>query len=93
MFMNMKTIVKLGFGLALTAFGTSEILAEQVKWNVSLWGKRRGFTENVEKLSEVVSQKTNGKFQIKLHYGGSFLNPEKTLMEFLLEHLKWLNFV
>jgi len=26
------------------------------EWNVSLWGKRRAFTENVEKLAELVEQ-------------------------------------
>lgn len=41
-----------------------------VEWNVSLWGKRRAFTENVEKLAELVEQKTNGEFKLKISYGG-----------------------
>ena len=40
------------------------------EWNVSLWGKRRAFTENVEKLAELVEQKTNGDFKLKISYGG-----------------------
>ena len=28
-----------------------------VTWDVSLWGKRRAFTENVEYLAKLVSQK------------------------------------
>ncbi len=40
------------------------------EWNVSLWGKRRAFTENVEKLAELVDQKTNGDFKLKISYGG-----------------------
>ena len=40
------------------------------EWNVSLWGKRRAFTENVEKLAELVSKKTNGEFKLKISYGG-----------------------
>ncbi len=44
--------------------------AQQVTWDVSLWGKRRAFTEHVEKLSELVAQKTNGEFILKLSYGG-----------------------
>ena len=44
--------------------------AQQVTWDVSLWGKRRAFTEHVEKLSELVAQKTNGEFMLKLSYGG-----------------------
>lgn len=39
-------------------------------WNVSLWGKRRAFTENVEKIAELVEKKTNGDFKLKISYGG-----------------------
>ena len=41
-----------------------------VVWNVSLWGKRRAFTEHVEKLAELVDKKTNGNFKLKISYGG-----------------------
>ena len=40
------------------------------EWNASLWGKRRAFTEHVEKLAELVSAKTNGEFTINISYGG-----------------------
>lgn len=40
------------------------------EWNVSLWSKRRAFTENVEKLAELVSAKTNGEFTLNISYGG-----------------------
>ncbi|AOY89096.1 C4-dicarboxylate ABC transporter substrate-binding protein [Marinobacter salinus] len=40
------------------------------EWNVSLWGKRRAFTENVEKLAELVESKTNGEFKLNISYGG-----------------------
>lgn len=49
------------------AFG-SEALA--VEWNASVWGKRRAFTEHVEKLAELVSEKTGGEFTINVSYGG-----------------------
>lgn len=45
-------------------------VAAAVEWNVSLWGKRRAFTENVEKLAELVEQKTNGEFKLNISYGG-----------------------
>ncbi len=51
------------------AFLATEIHAA-TEWDVSLWGKRRAFTENVEKLAELVSQKTNGEFTLKISYGG-----------------------
>ena len=41
-----------------------------VVWDVSLWGSRRAFTEHVEKLAELVEQKTGGEFTLNLVYGG-----------------------
>ncbi|WP_038172560.1 MULTISPECIES: C4-dicarboxylate TRAP transporter substrate-binding protein [Vibrio] len=55
--------------LAITGFMASEVAAA-TEWNVSLWGKRRAFTENVEKLAELVEQKTNGEFKLNISYGG-----------------------
>jgi len=55
-----------------TAFATE---AMAVEWNVSLWGKRRAFTEHVEKLAELVAAKTNGEFTLNISYGG--LSPER----------------
>ncbi len=53
----------------ITSFGIAEAQAA-TEWNVSLWGKRRAFTENVEKLAELVEAKTNGEFKLKISYGG-----------------------
>ena len=65
--MKLKSIMLVSsVGIALLA---TEIHAA-TEWNVSLWGKRRAFTENVEKLAELVSQKTNGEFKLKISYGG-----------------------
>ncbi|MEM1371630.1 MAG: C4-dicarboxylate TRAP transporter substrate-binding protein [Pseudomonadota bacterium] len=47
-----------------------------VEWNVSLWGKRRAFTEHVEKLAELVKAKTNGEFTLNISYGGLSKNRE-----------------
>jgi len=55
------------------AFGTEAMATE---WNVSLWGKRRAFTEHVEKLAELVSEKTGGEFTLNLSYGGLSKNRE-----------------
>ncbi len=59
--------------LAVTALGTCFLVGETLaatEWNVSLWGKRRAFTEHVEKLAELVSQKTDGQFKLNISYGG-----------------------
>lgn len=52
----------------------SEAMATE--WNVSLWGKRRAFTEHVEKLAELVSEKTGGEFTLNISYGGLSKNRE-----------------
>ncbi|GAL18373.1 TRAP-type C4-dicarboxylate transport system periplasmic component [Vibrio maritimus] len=63
------TKTALTVSLIITGFMAAEVHAA-TEWNVSLWGKRRAFTENVEKLAELVEQKTNGEFKLVLSYGG-----------------------
>ncbi|WP_068318704.1 C4-dicarboxylate TRAP transporter substrate-binding protein [Polycladidibacter hongkongensis] len=71
----------MGTALALvfTAGLGAEALAATTIWNVSLWGKRRAFTEHVEKLAEEVAARTNGDFEIKLHYGGALSKSRENL--------------
>ncbi len=59
---------------ALSLAFASEAMATE--WNVSLWGKRRAFTEHVERLAELVSEKTNGDFTMNISYGGLSKNKE-----------------
>ena len=59
---------------AVTIAFAGEALATE--WNVSLWGKRRAFTEHVEKLAELVSEKTGGEFTLNISYGGLSNNRE-----------------
>lgn len=54
-----------------------------VAWDVSLWGKRRAFTEHVEKIAELVNEKTDGKLTLNLSYGG--LSPSKENLEGISE--------
>ena len=53
---------------SLLAFGATDALA--VEWDVSVWGKRRAFTEHVEKLADLVAEKTDGEFTLNISYGG-----------------------
>ena len=70
----MHTYLKGAAFAALTAaFGTEALATE---WNVSLWGKRRAFTEHVEKLADLVSEKTGGEFTLNISYGGLSKNKE-----------------
>ncbi|WP_306004645.1 C4-dicarboxylate TRAP transporter substrate-binding protein [Aquicoccus porphyridii] len=61
---SMKTAVV----AALTLGFAGEAIATE--WNVSVWGKRRAFTEHVEKLAELVAEKTDGEFTMNISYGG-----------------------
>ena len=62
------TAVVLATGLA------GQAAAEE--WNVSVWGKRRAFTEHIEKLGELLNAKTNGEFTLNISYGGLSKNKE-----------------
>jgi len=66
--------IKTGLCTAVALAVSGEVLAEQ--WDVSLWGKKRAFTEHVEKLAELVSAKTNGEFTLNISYGGLSKNKE-----------------
>ena len=59
---------------ALTFAFASQAVATE--WNASVWGKRRAFTEHVEKIAEMVSEKTNGEFTINVSYGGLSKNSD-----------------
>lgn len=74
-------VLKTEFGPVRVAAGSVECLGEacpikvvtasdEVVWDVSLWGKKRAFTNHVEKLSELLSSRTDGKFRLNLSYGG-----------------------
>ena len=73
----MNKMIGAGVTAALSFAFAGEALA--VEWNVSVWGKRRAFTEHVEKLAEQVAQKTDGKFEIVLHYGGALSKSRENL--------------
>lgn len=61
---------------AIVSFAGLEAYAASTTWNVSVWGKRRAFTEHIEKLAELVDQKTNGDFKLNISYGGLSKNRE-----------------
>ncbi|CUH40829.1 TRAP transporter solute receptor, DctP family [Jannaschia seosinensis] len=59
---------------AFTVAFASEAMA--VEWNVSVWGTRRAFTEHVEKLAELVEERSDGDFTMNISYGGLSNNRE-----------------
>ena len=64
----MRKVLGLTLGTALGLVFAAEAMATE--WNVSVWGKRRAFTEHVEKLAELVAEKTGGEFTMNVSYGG-----------------------
>ena len=70
----MKNVFAKATIIALSAGLATEAMAEE--WNVSVWGKRRAFTEHIEKLGELLDQKTNGEFTLNISYGGLSKNKE-----------------
>ncbi|MGK7753356.1 MULTISPECIES: C4-dicarboxylate TRAP transporter substrate-binding protein [unclassified Roseovarius] len=70
----MNKMIGAGVTAALSFAFAGEALA--VEWNVSVWGKRRAFTEHVEKLAELVAEKTDGEFTMNVSYGGLSNNKE-----------------
>ncbi|WP_193371271.1 C4-dicarboxylate TRAP transporter substrate-binding protein [Pelagibius marinus] len=66
------------FGAAVSALLATSFVSDALatEWNVSLWGKRRAFTEHVEKLAELVKEKTKGEFTLNISYGGLAKNRE-----------------
>ncbi len=70
----MKTMMTAAATAALTLGLATSSQAEE--WNVSLWGKQRAFTEHVERLADLVSEKTNGEFTLNISYGGLSKNRE-----------------
>jgi len=74
--MKRKLLKATALSVMALAFAGEAMAASVTEWNVSLWGKRRAFTEGVEKLAELVSEKTNGEFKLNISYGGLSKNRE-----------------
>lgn len=72
-----------GLGLvtaqAAKAAKAAEVEGPSLTWNMSLWGKKRAFTAGAEKLSELLKEKTGGKWTLKLHYGGALSKSRENL--------------
>lgn len=68
-----KIVSRVAVAALSMAFATEAMATE---WNVSVWGKRRAFTEHVEKLGELLAERTNGEFTLNISYGGLSKNRE-----------------
>ncbi|MFY0612264.1 MAG: TRAP transporter substrate-binding protein DctP [Hyphomicrobiaceae bacterium] len=62
-----------------TTVAAQEVKGPAVSWKLSLWGKRRAFTEGMEYVAKEVAAKTGGKFKIKLFYGEQLSKSKENL--------------
>jgi len=53
--------------------------AAEVNWDLSIVGKPRAFTANVEALAAEVDRLSGGEFKIKVHFGGALAPSRETL--------------
>jgi len=53
--------------------------ASEVNWDLSIVGKPRAFTANVEALAAEVDRLSGGEFKIKVHFGGALAPSRETL--------------
>lgn len=61
---------------AMPATAQDKVDGPKVEWQFSVWGNPRAFTKGIEYVAKYVEEKTDGKFTIKIGYGG-VLSPEK----------------
>ena len=58
------------FGLAISASASLAVPAfANTVWNVSLWGNSRAVTVAIEHLAKEVERRTDGAFQMVIHFG------------------------
>jgi TRAP-type mannitol/chloroaromatic compound transport system substrate-binding protein len=50
-----------------------------VFWKFSVWGKPRSFTKGPELMAERLAEATDGKFQMKIFYGGQLSKAKENL--------------
>ena len=73
----LTVFITIGFFYAFPSQAVSE--EKIVKWNLNLWGGSRAWTKPMEQWAKDMGRYTNGKWQIKLHYGGVLAPPKEVL--------------
>lgn len=81
--MKIKAIALATAVVAAAAFSLPAVAqtveGPKVNWNISTWGNKRAFTAGIEKAAELVAERTNGNFQIKIHYGEALSKARENL--------------
>lgn len=71
----LASTLALGSASAIAA----EVDGPAVNWKLSTWGKQRAFTAGVEEMAKLLKQKTGGKFNVKIFYGGALSKAKENL--------------
>lgn len=86
--MRKSLLLLSAFAIAVTGFALGGVSmpakaqmvdGPELTWRLSIWGKRRAFTEGLEFLSAEVKKRTGGKFNIKLYYGEQLSKSKENL--------------
>ena len=72
-FCSLIIMVGLLFTLAPAAISAEKVY----NWNFSLWGGKRAWTAPLHDWAADMEKKTNGRWKIKLHYGGVLAPPKE----------------
>lgn len=74
----LATFGMVSFGTVQSA-SAQEVKGPKITFKLSLWGKRRAFTEGLEYISSEVDKRTGGNFKIKLYYGEQLSKSKENL--------------
>lgn len=70
-------IIMVGFVFTLPPKAISA--GKTITWNLSLWGGPRAWSKPLHEYVADMERKTNGRWKIKLHYGGVLAPPKEAL--------------
>ena len=75
-------VFSLAIAVAFLFTSPPEVLSadKPIQWNLSVWGGKRAWTEPLELWAADMAKATNGKWKIKIHYGG-VLSPSKEQLD------------
>ena len=75
-------VFSLAIALAFLLTSTPEVFSadKPIQWNLSVWGGSRAWTKPVEQWAKDMEKATNGRWKIKIHYGG-VLAPAKEQLD------------
>lgn len=67
--------------IGITFWSKSVTLAaeKEISWTISLWGGRSSLSIPLEEWAELMEKQTNGRWKIKLQYGGVLCTPKNQL--------------